>query len=349
MSEIEKLIRPNILKMVPYSSARSLYKGKDYLLMDANENPYGIYNRYPDPVQENLKETLAQIKQVSPENIFLGNGSDEIIDLLIRIFCMPGKDAILTFTPTYGMYKVCAALNDVEVIELPLTQNFQIPVNEASVLFDLTRIKICFICSPNNPTGNLMKEKDVRFILRSFKGIVVIDEAYIDFTNKKSMIKFLSQFPRLLVMQTLSKAYGMAGLRIGLGFNEGCIINVLNKVKPPYNISTANQKQALNLLQNYNQRKAIDNLIEERKRLERALMNFNTIESIFPSASNFLLCKVTDAEEMYSYFLNNGIILRNRSKDIPNTIRISIGKPEENNNLIDTLKQYDERKSTIPG
>ncbi|NNE26587.1 MAG: histidinol-phosphate transaminase [Saprospiraceae bacterium] len=347
MIKIQKLVRPHMKRITPYASARNIYKGGDFELMDANENPFGMYNRYPDPTQDKLKAALSRIKKVPPEKIFLGNGSDEIIDLLIRLFCEPGQDKVLAFTPTYGMYKVCAEINNIKMIEEPLSSDFQISTPALHERFNDTSIKICFICSPNNPTGNSINGKDLKYILRTFKGVVVIDEAYIDFSSKASMIKYLQQYPQLVVLQTLSKAYGMAGLRIGMAYNHGEIIQLLNKIKAPYNISDVNQKQAIAILNAFKNNPSTKVIIRERKRLKSALSKNGSIKYIYPSEANFLLCKVNDASSIFQFLLDNGVVIRDRSNEIPNTVRISVGKPEANNKIIDLLKAYNETESTI--
>jgi histidinol-phosphate aminotransferase len=341
MDDIHKLVRENVRTLTPYSCARDEFKGKEGVFMDANENPYGSLNRYPDPYQRELKSSIGGIKDIAEENIFLGNGSDEIIDLCFRIFCNPGVDKALTFTPTYGMYEVSAAINNVELIKVPLSEDFQI---EPESLFPFLKdpcLKLIFICSPNNPTGNLMKESAVNTILSSFSGIVVIDEAYIDFTERPSSIKLLSRHRNLIVMQTFSKAMGLAAARVGMAFMDSSAVGYFNKMKPPYNISTINQKAALKSLANIDLlKKRIRRIITERERLAKSLKKMSIIEKIFPSDSNFLLVKTKNADFIYTELIDNKIIVRNRNMIVPGCIRITVGTPAENNKLIRTLRTF---------
>ncbi len=339
MIDIKTLVRPNILKMHPYSSARKEYKGSEGIFVDANENPFGIYNRYPDGEQRELKEAIGQAKNIGIKNIFLGNGSDEIIDLLFRIFCRPGVDKAISFTPTYGMYAVSAALNDVEMIGIPLKGNFQPDLDRLKdYVYDDT-CKMLFICSPNNPTGNLVDRKLLTEILNAFKGIVVIDEAYIDFSNDESFANEFNKYPNLVVLQTLSKAWGLAALRIGIGFADEQIIDLLNKVKPPYNISTENQKAALAALEAINAFTAnLEILKQERVMMGKAFENISCIKKVYPTDANFFLVEVTDADKIYKELIEQKIIVRNRNSVIKNCLRISIGTPEENDKLIKALQ-----------
>jgi len=341
MDDIHKLVRENVRTLTPYSCARDEFKGKEGVFMDANENPYGSLNRYPDPYQRELKSSIGGTKDIAEENIFLGNGSDEIIDLCFRIFCNPGVDKALTFTPTYGMYEVSAAINNVELIKVPLSEDFQI---EPESLFPFLKdpcLKLIFICSPNNPTGNLMKESAVNTILSSFSGIVVIDEAYIDFTERPSSIKLLSRHRNLIVMQTFSKAMGLAAARVGMAFMDSSAVRYFNKMKPPYNISTINQKAALKSLANIDLlKKRIRRIITERERLAKSLRKMSIIEKIFPSDSNFLLVKTKNADFIYTELIDNKIIVRNRNMIVPGCIRITVGTPAENNKLIRTLRTF---------
>jgi histidinol-phosphate aminotransferase len=339
MVNLEKLVRENVLKLIPYSSARDDYKGKTGIFMDANENPYGRLNRYPDPYQKALKSAVARFKVITEEKIFLGNGSDEIIDLCIRIFCNPGIDKILTFTPTYGMYEVSASINDVEVIKVPLNSNFQIDLAEAEKHFIDEKLKLVFICSPNNPTSNSMIYEDVENILKKFKGIVVIDEAYIDFTEKPSFIKLVGKYSNLIVMQTFSKAFGLAAIRVGMAFSDPAILQFFNKMKPPYNISYINQQAALKKLERTDEyKKQVLRIKSERARLASLLTEINFVEKVFPSDANFLLVKVKDANNIYNTLVNKNIIVRNRTSVIENCLRITVGKKSENDLLINALK-----------
>src|SRR5512133_774776 len=245
MDDLNKLVRENVLKLTPYSCARDEFKGSTGIFLDANENPYGNLNRYPDPYQRELKAAISKVKGISEEKIFLGNGSDEIIDLCFRVFCNPGIDKTLTFTPTYGMYEVSSSVNDIEIIKVPLTETFQIDLHKTEPLLSDEKLKLIFVCSPNNPTANSMNFGDVEYLINRFRGIVVIDEAYIDFSEKPSFIGLIDQYPNLILMQTFSKAFGLAAVRVGMAFSNPAIIKYLNKLKPPYNISTINQKAAL--------------------------------------------------------------------------------------------------------
>lgn len=339
---IEKLIRPNILRLKPYASARSQYFDTSALMLDANENPYGSHNRYPDPYQRALKQKLADMKQVSVDQIFVGNGSDEVIDLLQRLFCCPGRDKILVCPPTYGMYAVSAQVNDLEVVEVPLTADFQLNINQMKVEFEADpKIKMVFLCSPNNPTANLLDNMEE--ILRHFQGIVVLDEAYIDFSSRESMITKLDQFPRLVVIQTLSKAFGLAAARIGMGFASSEMIRYLNKMKPPYNVSTQNQLLAIQSLENqtvYQQNKAL--ILQQRSWLEDQLQELSFVQQIFPSQANFLLVRVANAGMVYQQLLARGIIIRNRQHEIENCLRITVGTENENIQLMQALKEIEQ-------
>lgn len=339
--DIHRLVRPNIHTLVPYEAARHLMN-EAAVFLDANENPFNSgANRYPDPWQSALKEKVAAIKEVPAKQIFIGNGSDEIIDLLMRIFCEPDRDSIITTPPTYGMYKVSAAINNVKVIEAPLNDDFLLDV-KSTLQKVKTGTKVIFLCSPNNPTGNVMDGQDIEMILKGFDGIVVIDEAYIDFSTTTSWLQNLKKYENLVVMQTLSKAHGLAGLRIGLAFSSDLIISLLNKVKPPYNISSLNQKAALNALEEGTASTEVPKIIEERKRLEKLLYRFKFVEKLYPSEANFLFVKMTNADTIFDYLKAEGIIVRSRSKVIKceGCLRITVGTPEENDLLIQKLKEY---------
>jgi histidinol-phosphate aminotransferase len=339
MVDINKLVRGNVIRLTPYSSARDEFSGKSGIFMDANENPYGNLNRYPDPYQRDLKKAISKVKGVEEEKIFLGNGSDEIIDLCFRIFCNPGIDKVLTFTPTYGMYQVSASVNDIEVIRIPLNENFQIDMNRVSPLFSDKNLKLIFICSPNNPTGNAMNYPDVEKILSNFEGIVVIDEAYIDFSEKPSFIRLIERYPNLIIMQTFSKAFGLAAARIGMAFSNRSVIQYFNKLKPPYNISTINQKAVLSKLERIEEYKTqVIKIKKERERLSSNLIKMKITEKVFPSDANFLLVKVKNADYIYKTLVNKNIITRNRSSIINNCLRITIGKKSENDKLVKALK-----------
>jgi histidinol-phosphate aminotransferase len=339
MQDINKLVRKNVRELTPYSCARDDFNGKEGVFLDANENPYGGLNRYPDPYQRDLKSSISGIKGIPEENIFLGNGSDEIIDLCFRIFCNPGIDKALIFTPTYGMYEVSAAINDVELIKIPLSKNFQIEPENLAALFKDLRLKLIFICSPNNPTGNSMNGPIVETIISRFTGIVVIDEAYIDFSGQPSFKTLISLHRNLIVMQTFSKAMGLAAVRVGMAFMDPSVVHYFNKMKPPYNISTINQKAALKSLANAELlKKRVRRIITERERLAKSLKKMSIIEKIFPSDSNFLLVKTKNADLIYTELIDNKIIVRNRNKIVPGCIRITVGTQGENDKLIRTLR-----------
>ncbi|MUV02818.1 histidinol-phosphate transaminase [Flavobacterium rakeshii] len=336
MNSIEKIVRPNILALQAYSSAREEFTGSEGIFLDANENPFGELNRYPDPLQKQLKQRLSVIKGVAPQNIFTGNGSDEAIDLCFRIFCEPGKDKALTFTPTYGMYEVSAAINNTELIKVPLDNNFQVDKNKALLALEDESIKLVFICSPNNPTGNCLDT--AKFIIQNFKGIVVVDEAYADFCST-TLVNKLEQYPNLIVLQTLSKAWGLAAARVGIAYASPFIISLFNKVKPPYNISKLNYTAAIKALENtdnYEEQKKL--LLEERQKLSEALSQIPIIRKVYPSQANFLLVEVSDANSVYQNLIQQGIIIRNRNKEVKNCIRISIGTPQENKALLNALQ-----------
>ena len=339
MTEITSLVRPNISGLTAYSNARDEYTGEEGIFLDANENPYGELNRYPDPHQKELKQKLAELKGVEANNIFVGNGSDEVIDLAFRIFCNPGFDKALTFSPTYGMYDVSAAINNVELLKHPLNKDFHIDLEKLIPYFRDDSIKLLFICSPNNPTGNLMNKSSIEYILNNFKGIIIIDEAYIDFAEADSFIKRINQYNNLIVSQTLSKAWGLAGARIGTAYTNPDIVALYNKVKPPYNISKINQQAAIKSL---NDPKTYENLLthilSEKKRVSAELENIDFIKAINPSDTNFLLVEVVDANQLYHALVNKKIITRNRNAQVANCLRISIGTPEENDELLNTLK-----------
>ncbi len=341
---IKSIIRPNVAKMQPYSSARDEFKDFDseMIFLDANENPFETdVNRYPDPKQRRLKEILSKQKNIPANQILLGNGSDEVLDLIFRAFCEPAKDNIITLPPTYGMYSVLANLNDIENREVVLNDEFQPDFDEISRTMD-TRTKLLFICSPNNPTGNLISSEKITRLLNNFKGLVVIDEAYIDFASQESWISKLDEFPNLIITQTLSKAYGLAGIRLGICYASAEINAVLNKIKPPYNINELTQQRAIQQLRNIEKvQMEITSLKEERKQLLKALVKLKFIEKIYPTDANFILIKVDDAEKRYAQLLEIGIVVRNRSSQplCENTLRLTVATPSENKKLIATLKE----------
>jgi histidinol-phosphate aminotransferase len=340
MFKLEELVRENIRSMQPYSSARSEFKGGRAILLDANENPFGEWNRYPDPNQGKLREKLSELKKIASEKVFIGNGSDEIIDLAFRIFCDPGKDKALTFSPTYGMYEVSAAINDVQLIMLSLDAQFHIDRNSLKPYLQDSSLKLIFLCSPNNPTGNLFKRVDVEYVLQNFNGIVIVDEAYIDFAEAPSWVQTITQFPNLIVMQTFSKARGLAAARVGVAYASEEIIRLFNKVKPPYNVSELNQRVALHALDSGKVfRRNLKKIKSEKVKLENELEKLEAVKKVYPSDANFLLIEVTDADKMYSELVQRKIIARNRNKLVRNCIRVTVGTPSENKQLIRAIKK----------
>jgi histidinol-phosphate aminotransferase len=339
---INNLLRKNIKTLQPYSSARDEFSGEAMVFLDANENPFNEpYNRYPDPLQRELKAKIALLKDVMPEQIFLGNGSDEPIDLLIRAFCEPGEDNVVSINPTYGMYQVAAGINHVEVKKVSLTESFELDAQE---LLNSTneKTKLVFLCSPNNPTGNSLKEKAVLDIVKNFNGIVVLDEAYIDFAPGKSLLPQLNDFPNLVILQTFSKAWGMAGIRLGMAFAASEIIAVLNKIKYPYNLNILTQQKALELIENHDKvKKWVKLLIAEREKMKTLISEFPFVIKIFPSDANFILVKMHDARGIYEYLKEKGVIVRDRSKVhlCDDSLRITIGSSDENEHLLNALKE----------
>ncbi len=335
-------VRPNIRSLTPYSSARGEFKGTASIFIDANENPYDDdfpFNRYPDPLQLELKGLLADWRKVNIDQIFLGNGSDEIIDILIRVFCVPGEDAIYTFKPGFGMYKVAAAINDVNIKEFPLDEDFRLEVD--SFLQDVpNKNKITFLCSPNNPTGNSIDLFDVKKICRELENIVVVDEAYIDFSDNSSAVTLLDECSNLVVLQTFSKALGGAGIRIGMSFAHPELIKIMNKVKMPYNISRSNQMEAIRLVKDTNKlNEIIGEVKTEKSKLKEALSKFDNIIKVYPSNANFYLIKFKNANEVYDQLVKNGIVVRNRTNqyNCAGCLRITVGTPTENQKLLETL------------
>ena len=338
---INHLVRPNILKLVPYSSARSEFKGKAEVFLDANENPFETgLNRYPDPLQWKLKAAISNLKGVPVEQMFLGNGSDEAIDLVVRIFCEPRQDHILILPPTYGMYQVSADIADVGVRSVSLTPDFQPDVSAILAAAD-EHSKILFICSPNNPTGNSVDLANIRSLCAQFKGIVVVDEAYIDFSKAASCTSLLAEFSNLIVLQTFSKAWGMAGIRLGMAFTSPEIIQLFNKVKPPYNINQLTQQIALEALETSQDdyKKLLSILLSERERLTNALAELKFVQQVFPTDANFILVKMDDPNGTYQYLVDAGIIVRNRNSVhlCAGSLRITVGRPEENDALLTAL------------
>jgi histidinol-phosphate aminotransferase len=330
------LVRPNIWALKPYSSARDEFTGDEGIFLDANENPFGRKNRYPDPHQRLLKQALSERKQFPVENIFIGNGSDEVIDLVYRIFCEPAKDRVILCPPTYGMYEVSANIHNVEVNHVPLTDDFELNIDEI-LSYDA---RCLFVCSPNNPTGNRLK--NVERLLEEFRGIVVVDEAYIDFCNDKSFMEMLPQYPNLIVMQTFSKAWALASARVGIAYASAGIIGLMDKTKPPYNVSAFNQEEALKALskpEKYVYRVKV--ILEQRALLEKELEKISVVQRVYPSDANFLLVEVDDADKLYIYLVNKKVIVRNRNSVVRNCLRITVGTPEENRLLLEALGNYD--------
>ncbi len=354
MFDLDKLVRNNIKALTPYSSARHEFQAEAEVYLDANENSYGSplkqqFNRYPDPLQWELKTALSKIKGVPEKNIMIGNGSDEVIDLAYRIFCEPAVDNVIVCPPTYGMYKVSADINNVAIRKVNLTTEFTLNVNEILNACD-DKTKLLFICSPNNPTGNNMKRLDVEMLLNNFPGLIIIDEAYINFSKQKSFIAELVEYPNLIVMQTLSKAWGLAALRLGLAFASEDVINLFNKIKPPYNINQSSQQLALEALGNITQvNDWVKVIVEQRDYLSSVLNTFSFVKKIYHSDANFLLVKVDDANKLYEYLIQQHIVVRNRHKEVlcENCLRITIGTREENERLIKTLKAFEPAGSSV--
>ena len=345
MKELKQLVRPNIWSLKPYSSARDEYKGVEAsVFLDANESPFNNpNNRYPDPLQIELKKIIAPIKGVSVENIFLGNGSDEAIDIIYRTFCIPSVDNVVAIEPTYGMYKVCADINDIEYRKVLLDDSFQFNSDSLLAACD-ENTKAIFLCSPNNPTGNNLDEKEINKVIDSFQGVVIVDEAYADFSSSASLLKELDKYPNLIVLQTFSKAWGSAAIRLGMAFASPEIISIFSKVKYPYNINRLTQKEAADILKRYNQiQEWIDTIIKERARLIDKFSKLDCCIKIYPTDANFFLAKVTDASKIYNYLVNNGIIVRNRSNIAlcNDCLRVTIGSHSENDALIKSLIKYE--------
>jgi histidinol-phosphate aminotransferase len=340
--ELETWIRPDLLGMKPYSSARDEFEGTASIYLDANENPFnnGV-NRYPDPLQKKLKQRIAEFKGVKAEQLFLGNGSDECIDLLFRLFCRPGIDKVATISPSYGMYAVSARINQIELVEILLNEDFSL--DPERILNTSKDCKILFLCSPNNPTGQSFPQTQLIELVKKFQGIVIVDEAYIDFSSEDSMLKVLNDYPNLAVSQTFSKAYGMAGIRLGMLFGSIELISWINKIKPPYNINQLTQDFAFEKLLDLTKVKSeIEWIVSERKKLMDALAQLSLIQKVYPSDSNFILVKVAAADLLYYYLIKKGIVVRNRSSQplCNHTLRLTIGSPDENKLLIKALNDF---------
>lgn len=344
--DLNLLLRPHIAKLQPYTSARDEYTGTEGVFLDANENPFGSittqdFNRYPDPYQSQLKAKISEIKQVRPSQIFLGNGSDEAIDLLFRAFCRPGIDNVILLPPTYGMYEVSASINDIKIQKTPLTEDFQLQPDKILAKAD-AHSKILFICSPNNPSANKVKREAIIELLQHFNGLVVVDEAYIDFSDEPSFTTRLDEFPNLLVMQTFSKAWGLASLRLGMAFASESIIQILNKIKPPYNISGLTQETVLGAIQDLSKvKKMIEEILQERDFLTSELEKLSFVQKIHPSHANFLLVKIPNAGKVYDLLIEEKIIVRNRSKVLlcEDCLRITVGTRTENMSLLNALQK----------
>ena len=341
---IEGLVRDNVKKLAPYSSARDEFWGMDYVLLDANENPYDSdINRYPDPYQRELKAQVSQIRNIEAERIFVGNGSDEIIDLLFRCFCEPNQDTCLALSPSYGMYKVSAGINAVDIHYVSLNEDFSLDTKALIEEISDTD-KLLFLCSPNNPTGNTFSHDDIQEICRQFHGIVVVDEAYIDFADQDSMIQSLGQFENLVVLQTMSKAWGAAGLRLGLGFMSQEIVHYLNKIKPPYNVNALSQNRALDLLsQRADYEKKVNEIISERNDLEAGLKNCKAVIKVHPSEANYILVQFQQPKEMYKKLKSEGMIVRDRTAThlCEGCLRLTVGKPSENRKMLEVIKAFE--------
>lgn len=347
MFDPRNLLRPHLKDLVPYSSARDDYKGAEGVFLDANENPLGSiteedWNRYPDPYQKDLKQKIGEVKGIKVDNVFLGNGSDEPIDLLYRAFCEPGVDHVIVNPPTYGMYQVSADINNVETKKVLLDSQFDL--NESAILDEIeAKTKLIFICSPNNPTGNDLSAEKIENVLRAFDGIVIIDEAYIDFADRDSWVKRLNEFPNLIVLQTFSKAWGLASLRLGMAFANKVVIDILNKIKPPYNISGLTQNTVLAALNNASKKDAMVAEIKiERERLGNALSAFEQVQIVYPTEANFFLVQMkSDAKGLYDRLIDKKIIVRDRSKVVlcEEGLRITVGTKEENDKLLNALKE----------
>lgn len=345
--DVLSLLRPHIARIKPYSSARSEFSGQAAVMLDANENPYGAVieqplNRYPDPLQRELKQRISEVKGIPTEYIFLGNGSDEPIDLLMRAFCEPGRDKIIILPPTYGMYETAATINNVDIISIPLLPEFQ-PDTEKILERSGDDTKLLFLCSPNNPTGNLLDQDKVDALLKGFPGIVVMDEAYIDFTDQETMARQLESYPNLVVLQTLSKAWGLANIRLGMAFAGTAVVNVLNNIKAPYNINGITQMLALEALHREEKmRSYVKDIIRQREFLAEQLQQLPFVQHIFPSDANFLLVKVDDPNGLYQYLTECGIVVRNRSNQplCEGCVRITVGTREENEALMKALGKW---------
>lgn len=341
MKDVLDYIRPNIRRLVPYSTARDEYKGEVGIFLDANENPYqNGFNRYPDPLQKRMRDKISALRHIDGQRLFIGNGSDEAIDLCFRIFCEPGRSSALAVSPSYGMYKVAASINDVQIREVLLNEDFSLPVDRILAAADSTT-RLLFICSPNNPTGNAFPMSQIETLVSSFDGMVVVDEAYVDFSDKGTLLSVLDEHPNLIVLQTLSKAWGMAGLRTGLAFSSAEVISYFNRVKYPYNVSVAAQRTAEQMLDRDISAQVAE-IKSERERVTAALKDCGVVKALYPSDANFLLVKVSDAKALYAALIEQKVIVRDRSTQplCGQCLRITIGTPEENDRMLELMKNY---------
>ena len=340
--EIKELLRDNIRQLAPYSCARDEFKGEASVYLDANESPYNNgTNRYPDPLQAEVKTLLAPIKKVRPSQIFLGNGSDEAIDLVYRIFCRPGIDNVVAPAPTYGMYQVCADINDIEYRAVPLADGYQLDMPAMKAAID-QNTKAIWLCSPNNPTGNVFAKEDLLWFLDNVNAMVVVDEAYIDFSDKGTMVEMLDKYPNLIVLQTFSKAWGQAAIRLGIALASEEVIGYFNNVKYPYNVNILTQQHALKVLEDVAKKERnVAEILVQRDVLRDLLLSVSCVKEVYPSDANFLLCKVSDANAIYTYLQQKGIIVRNRNRVTlcANCLRITVGTPTENAEIYETLKE----------
>lgn len=340
--EIKELLRDNVLRLAPYSCARDEFKGEASVYLDANESPYNNgTNRYPDPLQAEVKTLLAPIKKVRPSQIFLGNGSDEAIDLVYRIFCCPGIDNVVAPAPTYGMYQVCADINDIEYRAVPLADGYQLDMPAMKAAID-QNTKAIWLCSPNNPTGNVFAKEDLLWFLDNVNAMVVVDEAYIDFSDKGTMVEMLDKYPNLIVLQTFSKAWGQAAIRLGIALASEEVISYFNKVKYPYNVNILTQQHAIKVLNDVDRKERnVAEILAQRDILRDLLLSVPCVKEVYPSDANFLLCRVSDADAIYAYLQHKGIIVRNRNRVTlcANCLRITVGTPIENAEIYETLKE----------
>ncbi len=346
MFSLDKIVRPNIKELEPYSSARDEFKGNQAILLDANENPYnGPYNRYPDPLHIELKKKIGQLKGLKPGQVFLGNGSDEAIDLVFRIFCEPGQHKMITIDPTYGMYKVCAGVNNVEVKKVKLSPDFQLDAGKMLEAVDDT-VKLIMLCSPNNPSSNCLSRDAVIQVIRHFDGMVVLDEAYIDFSPENSFLGDIKNYPNLIVLQTFSKAWGLAGIRLGCAFASEEVVSLFNKIKYPYNVNILTAKKAFEKLDQVQEKDQwVETILKDREELRKVLGSLKMVKKIYPSDANFLLIKVDNARSIYDYLVSRLVIVRDRSKVslCENCLRVTVGTRAENTLLVSALRDYEEK------